>query len=80
MGYADGMPALPLGNPPCNPELAEHFFVSLATSSAITLHVNRRAGRNTHHVVEAAFKGVARCLRDAVRVESDDLPSTKGTL
>lgn len=71
---------LPLGDPPFNPELAEHFFQSFATSAAITLHVTKRAGRNTHHVVEATFKGVARCLRDAVRVEGDAIPSTKGAL
>lgn len=71
---------LPLGEPPFNPEMAEHFFVSFAEAAGITLHVTRRAGRNTHHVIEATFKGVARCLRDAVRVESSDLPSTKGVL
>lgn len=71
---------LPLGDPPFNPEMVEHFFQSFATSSAITLHVQKRAGRNTHHVVEATFKGVARCLRDAVRVEGEGVPSTKGTL
>jgi imidazoleglycerol-phosphate dehydratase len=42
--------------------------------------VAKRAGRNTHHVVEAVFKGVARCLRDAVRVDGGGVPSTKGTL
>lgn len=71
---------LPLGDPPFNPEMAEHFFVSFATSAQITLHVTRRAGRNTHHVVEATFKGVARCLRDAARVEGAGVPSTKGVL
>jgi imidazoleglycerol-phosphate dehydratase len=71
---------LPLGDPPFNPELVEHFFHSFATSAALTLHVTKRAGRNTHHVVEATFKGVARCLRDAVRVEGDAIPSTKGAL
>ncbi|HEX8804083.1 MAG TPA: imidazoleglycerol-phosphate dehydratase HisB [Acidimicrobiales bacterium] len=71
---------LPLGDPPFNPEMAEHFFQSFATSAGITLHVTRRAGRNTHHVVEATFKGVARCLRDAVRVDGTAVPSTKGTL
>ena len=71
---------LPLGDPPFNPELAEHFFHSFATAAAITLHVQKRAGRNTHHVVEATFKGVARCLRDAVRIEGDAIPSTKGSL
>ncbi|HKY65678.1 MAG TPA: imidazoleglycerol-phosphate dehydratase, partial [Acidimicrobiales bacterium] len=71
---------LPLGDPPFNPEMAEHFFQSFATQAGITLHVHLRAGRNTHHVVEATFKGVARCLRDAVRVEGAGVPSTKGTL
>lgn len=72
--------AMGLGTPPFNPELAEHVFVSLATAAGLTLHVTRRAGRNTHHVIEAAFKGVARCLRDAVRVEGGSVPSTKGAL
>ena len=71
---------LPLGDPPFNPEMAEHFWQSFATSAGITLHVTKMAGTNTHHVVEATFKGVARCLRDAVRVEGSGVPSTKGTL
>ena len=71
---------LPLGDPPFNPEMAEHFWQSFATAAGITLHVRLRDGRNTHHIVEATFKGVARCLRDAVRVEGTDLPSTKGVL
>ncbi len=71
---------LPLGDPPFNPEMAEHFWQSFATAAGITLHVRKQAGVNTHHVVEATFKGVARCLRDAVRVEGSDVPSTKGTL
>jgi len=71
---------LPLGDPPFNPEMAEHFVASFATSAAITLHVTKRAGTNTHHVIEATFKGLARALRDAVRVEGTGVPSTKGTL
>ena len=71
---------LPLGDPPFNPEMAEHFWQSFATNAGITLHVTKKAGANTHHVVEASFKGVARCLRDAVRVEGGGVPSTKGTL
>ena len=54
---------LPLGDPPFNPEMAGHFWQSFATAAGITLHVRKRAGENTHHVVEASFKGVARCLR-----------------
>lgn len=71
---------LPLGDPPFNPEMAEHFWQSFATAAGITLHVRLREGRNTHHIVEACFKGVARCLRDAVRVEGSGIPSTKGAL
>ncbi|HZM29348.1 MAG TPA: imidazoleglycerol-phosphate dehydratase HisB [Acidimicrobiales bacterium] len=73
-------PVLALGDPPFNPEMAEHFWRSFATAAGITLHVRLRSGRNTHHIVEAGFKGVARCLRDAVRVEGGGIPSTKGTL
>jgi len=72
--------ALPLGDPPFNPEMAEHFWLSFATAAGITLHVTKKAGRNTHHVLEATFKGVSRCLRDAVRVEGAGVPSTKGSL
>jgi imidazoleglycerol-phosphate dehydratase len=71
---------LPLGTPPFNPEMAGHFWSSFATSAAVTLHVSKRAGHNTHHLIEATFKGVARCLRDAVRVEGGSVPSTKGSL
>jgi imidazoleglycerol-phosphate dehydratase len=69
-----------LGSPAFDPQLAEEFWRALATAAGVTLHITRRAGRNTHHVVEASFKGVARCLRDAVRVEGVGIPSTKGSL
>ncbi len=71
---------LPLGDPPFNPEMVEHFISSFAMSAAITLHVTKLAGVNTHHVIEATFKGLARSLRDAVRVEGSGVPSTKGSL
>jgi imidazoleglycerol-phosphate dehydratase len=71
---------LPLGDPPFNPEMAEHFWQSFATSAGITLHVKLREGRNTHHIVEATFKGVSRCLRDAVRIDGGGIPSTKGVI
>ncbi|MEM7272927.1 MAG: imidazoleglycerol-phosphate dehydratase HisB [Actinomycetota bacterium] len=72
--------AIPLGNPPFDPSMAEHAMQSFATSAGITLHVTLKDGRNVHHIIEAAFKGLARCLRDAVRVEGSDVPSTKETL
>lgn len=71
---------LPLGNPAFDPQLAEHAISSFATAAGITLHVTLKRGRNVHHIIEATFKGLARCLRDAVRVESAALPSTKGVL
>jgi imidazoleglycerol-phosphate dehydratase len=70
----------PLGTPPFDPQLAEEFWRAFATSAAITLHLRLRSGKNPHHILEASFKGVARCLRDAVRVEGGGVPSTKGTL
>jgi imidazoleglycerol-phosphate dehydratase len=72
---------LPLGNPAFDPQLAEHAVSSFATKAGITLHVTKKAGRNVHHIIEATFKGLARSLRDAVRVESaGGVPSTKGVL
>ncbi len=72
--------AIPLGNPPFDPSLAEHAVHSFATAAGITLHVELVRGRNVHHIIEATFKGLARCLRDAVRVEGAGVPSTKGVL
>jgi imidazoleglycerol-phosphate dehydratase len=71
---------LPLGSPAFDPQLAEHAVTSFATAAGITLHVTLRRGRNVHHIIEAVFKGLARCLRDAVRVEGAQVPSTKGVL
>ena len=69
-----------LGTPPFNPQLAEEFWRAFVTAANVTLHVHPFAGKNTHHMLEASFKGVARCLRDAVRVEGGGVPSTKGSL
>ena len=63
-----------------DPQLAEEFWRAFVQAAGITLHLRSLSGRNGHHVIEASFKGVARCLRDAVRIESDALPSTKGSL
>jgi imidazoleglycerol-phosphate dehydratase len=69
-----------LGDPPFDPQLAEEFWRAFATAAAVCLHVTMRRGRNTHHIIEASFKAAARALRDAVRVEGGDIPSTKGVL
>src|SRR3546814_16230360 len=60
--------------------MAEHFWQSFAHTAGITLHVRLREGQNTNHIVEASFKGVARCLRDAVRIEGGGVLSTKGVI
>ncbi len=70
----------PLGTPPFDPQLAEEFWRAFATSAALTLHLDLRRGKNPHHILEASFKAVARALRDAIRVEGSDVPSTKGQL
>jgi imidazoleglycerol-phosphate dehydratase len=69
-----------LGDPPFDPQLVEEFWRAVVVASAITLHITSVRGRNTHHLVEATYKGVARALRDAVRVEGSGVPSTKGVL
>jgi len=69
-----------LGDPPFDPQLMEEFWRALATSAALCLHIVLVRGRNTHHIIESSFKSVARALRDAVRVEGGQLPSTKGLL
>jgi len=64
-------------------ELVREFFQAFATHGGITLHVTALAGLNSHHVAEAAFKAVARSLRDALEPDprkADAIPSTKGTL
>ena len=69
-----------LGDPPFDPQLIEEFWRAFVVAAAITLHVTLIRGRNTHHIIEATFKAVARSLGDAVRVEGAGIPSTKGTL
>jgi imidazoleglycerol-phosphate dehydratase len=63
-----------------DPQLCEEFWRAFAFGAGITLHIRSLSGKNGHHVIEASFKGVARALRDAVRVEGTGVPSTKGTL
>ena len=75
-----GGEAFLLGEPGFDPQLAEEFWRALTVAAALTLHLRSRSGRNTHHILEASFKAVARALRDAVRVEGADIPSTKGVL
>ena len=64
-------------------ELVREFFQALSTHGGITLHIDKLHGFNSHHIVEAAFKSVARALREAVETDprkADAIPSTKGAL
>jgi imidazoleglycerol-phosphate dehydratase len=64
-------------------ELVREFFQALSTHGGITLHIDKLHGFNSHHIAEAAFKSVARALRQAVETDprmADSLPSTKGAL
>ena len=64
-------------------ELVREFFQALSTHGGITLHIDKLHGFNSHHIVEAAFKAVARALRQAVETDprkADAIPSTKGAL
>lgn len=64
-------------------ELCEEFFAAFARESGVTLHLRQLAGKNSHHIIEGAFKSVARSLRAAAAIDpefSDDIPSTKGML
>ena len=64
-------------------ELAEEFFAAFARSAELTLHIRQLAGKNSHHIIEGAFKSVARSLRAAAEPDprfAEALPSTKGVL
>ena len=64
-------------------ELAEEFFIALARRGDMTLHIRQLAGNNSHHIIEGAFKSLARSLGAAAAVDprfSQEIPSTKGVL
>jgi imidazoleglycerol-phosphate dehydratase len=65
-----------------DPELVEEFFRAVCNHAKITLHINLHYGRNSHHMVEAVFKGFGRALRGAVSFDerTSQFPSTKGSL
>jgi imidazoleglycerol-phosphate dehydratase len=75
------MPTQKIGN--FDTELVREFFQALSTHAGLTLHIDQLHGLNSHHIAEAAFKSVARALRQAVEIDprmSQALPSTKGAL
>ena len=64
-------------------QLCEEFFIALAQNGGLTLHIRQLAGRNSHHIIEGAFKSVARSLSEAVSIDEKNanaIPSTKGLL
>ena len=61
-------------------ELVKEFFLAFTREMGLTLHIKQIAGENTHHIIEGTFKGVARALKEAIAVEGNEIPSTKGLL
>lgn len=64
-------------------ELVREWFQAFAMNAGVTLHITRLAGDNSHHIAEASFKALARCLRAAIEIDprqADRIPSTKGSL
>tara|TARA_B100000989_G_scaffold297385_1_gene283021 strand:+ start:2548 stop:3147 length:600 start_codon:yes stop_codon:yes gene_type:complete len=64
-------------------ELFKEWFQAFSQNAGITLHIENLYGDNAHHIVESCFKGLARCLRQAIKIDKqrrEEVPSTKGTL
>ena len=81
LGYELQIPTEKVGT--FDTELVEEFWLAFTRCSGITLHIRQMAGLNSHHIIEGAFKSVARSLRAAVAIDrdySDEIPSTKGVL
>ena len=79
--YSLEMPAAKVGA--FDTELAEEFFWAFCRAAGVTLHLRQLDGTNTHHILEAAFKGFGRAMRQAVAMDpdaADEIPSTKGVL
>ena len=81
LGYALDVPAVKVGD--FDTELCEEFLMAFVRESKITLHVRQLAGKNSHHIIEGAFKALARALARATEIDErflSELPSTKGVL
>ena len=79
--YALSIPASSVGD--FDTELTEEFMSAFAREGGITLHLRQLAGVNSHHIIEGAFKALARALRQAVSIDEkykDEIPSTKGVI
>ena len=81
LGYALDIPTEKVGD--FDTELCEEFWLAFVRQAECTLHISQLAGYNSHHIIEGAFKSVARSIRAAVKVDrefADEVPSTKGVL
>lgn len=79
LGYDLKIPTEKVGD--FDTELVEEFFLGFVRNAGITLHIRQLAGSNSHHIIEGAFKSVARSIRKAVELDgTDEIPSTKGVL
>lgn len=79
--YSLEIPAQKVGD--YDTELDQEFWIAFAQNAGITLHIRQMAGRNSHHILEGAFKSVARSLKTAVAIDpafANEVPSTKGML
>lgn len=81
LGYGLRIPTEKVGT--FDTELTEEFFAAFVRKAECALHVRQLAGSNSHHIIEGAFKSVARSLKEAVAIDArfaDEIPSTKGVL
>ena len=79
--YNLGIPTQKVGT--FDTELVWEFFIAFARNAKVTLHIKKMDGSNSHHIIEGAFKSVARSLKQAVKIDEnykDEIPSTKGVL
>lgn len=81
LGYALEIPTEKVGS--FDTELVEEFFTSFTANAGLDLHLRQLAGKNSHHIIEGAFKAAGRALRKAAAIDTtaaDEIPSTKGVL
>ena len=81
LGYDLKIPTEKVGD--FDTELAQEFFLGFIRNAECSLHIKMLSGKNTHHILEGAFKSVARTLRKAVQLDEEfknEIPSTKGVL
>ncbi len=81
LNYALNIPSFKVGD--FDTELTEEFFISFVRNANVTLHIKQLEGKNSHHIIEGAFKSVAHTLKQAVAIDEkfkNEIPSTKGVL